>query len=137
MHLTNLIGGRELDVLVAENVFKHTVWRNVVGGWSLGSPIFCGERIINELPLYSESLPMAWQVLDKLGSLGFKFVLGTGSSPLSVATGRPWIAIGRDLESSTAVSEGDFTPFPYLICIAALRAVGVPIPIRYTESAQP
>jgi len=92
--------GRELDALVAEYVMN----------WPTMHPL---SRL---RPLYSTDIAAAWAVLEKLRSLGFNVEL-QGDADGWECLFLDYPEIGR--------CEGDTAPF--IICLAALEAVGVEV----------
>jgi hypothetical protein len=112
--------GRELDALVAEVALKHTVYRNAKGPWSLGPPYWMdlsGEMLLsNPLPLYSEDMAAAWELVE---AIGHRLCLIKERTPTTYT--RPYKAW---FSSATGVS----TPVSYgvtaahALCLAALRA---------------
>lgn len=120
-----MIAGRELDVLVAEKVFK---WHNIQSlamlmddglmGWDM-----CGNypdsppyEASHRIPRYSTSIAAAWEVMEKLAKDGLV---------LSLERGDKWrSAFRKNLPSYFEQMEyvvADTAPLA--ICLAALKAV--------------
>lgn len=112
-----MTAGRELDAWIAEKVMGNPppvvppgVWPQELHSWQ------------DRLPLYSTDIAAAWEVVEKLKSLGFKVgVDEEGSDLAACVVAKSERGIVHVIASETAATA------PLAICLAALRACGVEI----------
>lgn len=115
--------GKELDALIAEKVMGlevvRTEWKRKSGAsgvyYTIGEPSwddYAGDmQLGNAVPLYSEDISAAWEVVEKLDLLN-GYTLGRYGF-----NGR-WSVID---DSECAVVFGESAP--HAICLAALKAI--------------
>lgn len=124
---------REIDALVAEKVMDLTVIKTTyqnkligaVSYYSIGEPDWEDDRgdmyLSNPLPSYTLDINAAWEVVEKLQSMDYGFILDSMQGCLGY-----WQAhFERDRSVYTAEAS---TP-ANAICLAALKAVGYDGPI--------
>lgn len=113
--------GRELDALVAEKVMGWTIVTESEFGLCWKIPLAGGGfefQSDESAPHYSTDVVAAIQLVERLAETQ-GFFLGKHGTP-----GRPPWCCRFGVEPS--VTEGETAPF--VICVAALKAVGVQIP---------
>ena len=103
--------GRELDALIAEKIFKQTVVKNKKGGWSIGEADFYDEggflNLANPLPLYSEFIEDAWEIIKVI------------EGEITICCSKDgWSVVFKNGQSLENTVE-------HAICLAALRTKGV------------
>lgn len=122
--------GRELDSLVAEKVMgwqqpNHLGHADICASWGPSKMCTCDGEL--RWPPYSTSIAAAWQVVEKLESIGFDFMCGISKR-------------GRPFQNSASFRLGDkeepsyknvevWETMPLAICLAALKAVGYEVPL--------
>lgn len=121
---TNLPPGRELDALVAEKVIE---LENVQQGCSCGyiKPPNYSWGDCSAVKPYSTDISAAFEVVEKMKSLGFKFVCGDtvicadhGDVGIRDAI---WACFGLEFEKAKFIPGSTFA---HSICLAAIKAVG-------------
>ena len=111
--MSELKAGRELDALVAEKVM----------GWTPVQIDICLNGVAHGegLPRYSQTIKDAWQVVEKLLGHGYDLeVHYTASNGWSFTFDQP----GHFGQSPRNDHDPAYDSVPYLICLAALKAVG-------------
>jgi hypothetical protein len=103
-NIENMQAGREMDALVAENIFKLDA-----ACWIHGCEITA-----HRIPEYSTDIAAAWLVVEKLRQQGFRIMVSTDDE-------LEWGAYFEDRRHSSGSSEHDSAPLA--ICRAALKAV--------------
>jgi hypothetical protein len=113
--------GRELDALVAEKVMGWTIVTESDFGLCWKIPLAGGGfefRSDESTPYYSTDMVAAFQLVERLAETQ-GFFLGKHGTP-----GRPpWCC---RFGVAPSLTEGETAPF--VICVAALKAVGVHVP---------
>ena len=113
---------RKIDALVAEKVMGFSVTREYAfPAWSVPpeSPLFRkwdGEYVSNGAPPFSTDIAAVWSVVEKFGYTIHTCDMGVKVELFNEPGKGPSRRVGESLESSA----------PIAICLAALRAVGVP-----------
>lgn len=117
--------GRELDALIALEVFRYTLDYEFAD--TLGAPcvpeLRDGYDEWGMLPHYSTDMADAWLVVEKFRADGCFFDLGDKPSDLDdLTSARTWNAF---INRTTRGPDSDTAPLA--ICRAALAACGVPL----------
>lgn len=115
--------GKELDALIAEKVMDNHIMRQTVINGELSYRVysFVGEDGLYEIPSYSTDIAAAWEVVEKMLSLGFFYTVH-----------------GQEKEQyASFLEEGPTKRFPkpsmtkdsvaHAICLAAIKAKGITI----------
>lgn len=118
--------GRELDALIAEKVMGWTwdeksAWSPSGSKWSRKVP---GKVILDEwgwLLHYSTDICAAWEVVEKMSQIGFKFVISNSVIGGLESSEKPWCFFGKQGERVIDIVGHTI---PHAICLAALKAVG-------------
>lgn len=145
--------GRELDALVAEKVmglppFAKAILpklgRHIIADNSGASCLVCGRDVRDDdlcLPRYSTDIASAWKVIEKIHSSEFNWSSGVGfwdgnqsNTKLKISLSfkceddyKAWSIRLYDEQNNTLhmATVGDSAP--HIICLAALKAVGVEV----------
>ena len=127
--------GRELDALVALEVFRYTLDYEFAD--TMGAP--CVRELRDQydewgiLPSYSTDMSDAWLVIAKLHASGKAIHVWHGSAPNS--DNAPWY-VQVDEPPNVYVECHGFSA-SYAICIAALKVCGVPLATPQTAERLP
>jgi hypothetical protein len=122
-----MVASRELDAIVAEKVmgWSYTRFMNNVHRVSARHPVW-QEFIV--VPRYSTDLAAAWQVVEKLAT-GYRNVLIENTAEL-LGKRRYWVDIKEHGDLGMIdIAKANADTAPLAICLAALKAVGVEIPL--------
>lgn len=114
---------RELDALVAEKVMgeAYRPYAQILTTYP--------SKSVPETPFYSSDIAAAWQVVEKLRSMGKSFILSWDARPAcksyycSNHDGENLMTRGFSQSDEYIDEEADSAPLA--ICLAALKAVGV------------
>ncbi len=113
--------GRELDALIAEKVMGLIVFRDETGiGYPADTCSHPDSRDGKLVPEYSTRIDHTWEVVEKIGDLGW-------SIGISIDSKHPHTKVlcqmkPRDQNYTEVIV--DAATAPHAICLAALKAIG-------------
>lgn len=109
---------RKIDALVSQHIMNKVAYQSPLGPWWENEPD--EEEPAHPLPRYSLDIAAAWQVVEKMRERPVYVVVEPHPDY--------WRAVVYDENWYFVVSEHADTA-PFAICLAALRAVGVEVPV--------